>query len=459
VARFQLRDISNRLAQSNDAEDVVSEFLAYLQAIRPDWRAALALYDGRQDALVTVYQRERRRLVQNAIEISVDQLPVRLVRKFFHPSAFFNRSGSRSLLVNLIQTSPVYEALPPDRDALAMLTAQPHWKSCVCLPLHDRENVLALLVLTSVEKNAFPSSEVAELIPIKSMASLALSQHMLAANGGPLAAVRADEQHLRDAAAGLHSQIQHLQSHAAGLEAEILARGERLEALIVERDTLLEKSAAARTEVAKLKSALRKISTGGETGPPELDGSLLGDEALYESQRTIRFVRDVFQVLAAEHRREDFAATLLTWYCEHFGVERCSLMLFDGPSESLRIAAFRGIEPGVARNVRVPLGQGIAGWVAHHRKPIFIRAREQDGPVQHTDQDDYNSDSFISVPLVYNGRMFGVLNLSNKANGEVFDDVDLDRAVLTGSVLGMTLGSREAAQREAAQHTGIHASV
>jgi hypothetical protein len=48
------------------------------------------------------------------------------------------------------------------------------------------------------------------------------------------------------------------------------------------------------------------------------------------------------------------------------------------------------------------------------------------------------------VPLVYNGSMFGVLNLSNKRDGDIFDDIDLDRAVLTGAVLGMTLGSRNA---------------
>ena len=123
MARIQLRDISNRLAESKHAEEVVSEFLGYLQAVRPDWRATLSLYDQRREALIAVYHRDRRGAVQNAFEIRVDQLPVRLVRKFFRPSAFFNRPGNRGLLSGLIQTSPVYEADAADRDRLAPLVA------------------------------------------------------------------------------------------------------------------------------------------------------------------------------------------------------------------------------------------------------------------------------------------------------------------------------------------------
>lgn len=454
MARIQLRDISNRLAESKHAEEVVSEFLGYLQAVRPDWRAALALYDPRREALVSVYQRDRRGVVQNALEIGVDLLPARLVRKFFRPSAFFNRPGNRGLLTGLMQSSPTYEADPADRERLAPLTPLPHWKSCVCIPLNDRDQVTALLVLTSMQKGAFPSSDIADLIPVRSMASLALAQHFALD-----AEARATEEHLRDAAAQLHARIQHLEQNMAALEAEKRAALERCEALASERDALNERATANRMEVARLKTALAQGGARAEAGPPRLDGAAeVAAVAFAESQRTVQFIREVFQVLSQEHRRETFAATLLTWFCESFGVERCSLMLFDAPSESLRIAAFRGMEPAVARNVRVRVGDGISGWVARHRKPLFIRGREADVPVAHTDQDAYNSDSYISVPLVYNGRMFGVLNLSNKRDGDVFDDIDLDRAMLTGAVLGMTLGNREPASRATTQASRLQAA-
>ena len=95
------------------------------------------------------------------------------------------------------------------------------------------------------------------------------------------------------------------------------------------------------------------------------------------------------------------------------------------------------------------MGQGLSGWVAHNRKPLFVRVKRDAGAVQHTHQDAYNSDSFISVPLVHNDRLVGVLNLSNKTAGEPFDELDLDRAVLAGSVLAISLGGQETARQTA----------
>ncbi|HTG53935.1 MAG TPA: GAF domain-containing protein, partial [Gemmatimonadaceae bacterium] len=76
------------------------------------------------------------------------------------------------------------------------------------------------------------------------------------------------------------------------------------------------------------------------------------------------------------------------------------------------------------------------------------RVREE-AEVPHTGQDAYNSDSFISVPLVHNNRLGGVLNLSNRSDGEAFDEQDFDRAVLAGSVLAMVLASQERARKAA----------
>ena len=64
MSKFDLRDISERLARSRDTEAVVFEFLGYLQAMRPDWRATLAFYEVSRDALVNVYERgSRQRLI------------------------------------------------------------------------------------------------------------------------------------------------------------------------------------------------------------------------------------------------------------------------------------------------------------------------------------------------------------------------------------------------------------
>ena len=145
-----------------------------------------------------------------------------------------------------------------------------------------------------------------------------------------------------------------------------------------------------------------------------------------------------------------FPQTITDWFCHHFGVERCSLMLYDPGSETLSIAAQRGIETDLAGRVRVRLGQGICGWVAHNRKSLFVRVREEGQGVGYTDREAYNSDSFICAPMVYDNRLVRVLNLSNKCAGEPFDTMDLDRATLAGAMVAMVLGAHQTARRVAA---------
>jgi len=448
VSKFDLRDISDRLTGSRDTEALVYEFLGYLQAVHPDWRASLAFYEVSRDALVSVYHRAGQRLVRRDVDLPVDKLPARLVRKFFHPSAFFNPEGRRSLLTHVFGASPAYEPDPLEAPGLTSLTATDFWQACVCLPMADAEDVLALLVIVSEKRGAFAGKAVADLIPIKSMASLALAQHLHRAGrerdgGTDVPAVAAE----------FHDRMQQLSERSAELEAENQTKTQQLEALADEIAQLDKSSTQYQQELGRVKSALFALEEQAGAATQHLTEAYseltTTRVKATELNRTVGFMKEVFALLGQEHDSAALPATLVHWFCEHFQVERCSLMLLDPQKEVLTIAAQRGIEPSVAGRVKVRLGQGIAGWVAHNRKPLFVRVRDE-GDTPHTDQDAYNSDSFICVPLTYNDRMCGVLNLSNKRDGDVFDEFDLDRALLAGSIIAMSLGGQAQVRRAAA---------
>ena len=450
MSKFDLRDISERLTRSRDTEAVVFEFLGYLQAMRPDWRAALAFYEVSRDVLVGVYQREGPRLKRRDISLPVDQLPSRLVRKFFHPSAFFNRADRRSLLSHLFQTSPYYEPDPLEAPALRLLTPVANWQSCVCLPLADQEDILALLVISSEKKGAFGSKAVGDIIPVKSLAALALAQHLYRTarpNG------LGDDRNVRAAAAEFQERIRQLSVQSEELREDNQLKARKVEALTHQIEQLDKNSSEYRHELDRVKGtlfALEEQSAAATQHLTEAYSQLTQTQSrLMATQRTVEFLKEVFQVLSQEHDEGDFSRTMVSWFCEHFGIERCSLMVLDRSGEALEIAAQRGIDPAVAAKVKVRLGQGIAGWVAHNRKPLFVRVREE-AEVKPTGQDADTSDSFISVPLVHNNKLGGVLNLSNRADGEAFDDMDFDRAVLAGSLLAIIVSSRDRERRAAA---------
>jgi transcriptional regulator with GAF, ATPase, and Fis domain len=450
VSKFDFRDISDRLSRSRDTEAVVFEFLSYLQQARPDWRATLAFYEVSRDALVSVYDVEDEALRRRDVVLPIDQLPPRLVRKFFHPSAFFNRADRRSLLAHVLQTSPSYEPDPFEAPALRDVAPLPNWQSCVCMPLADQEDVLALLVIASDRKNAFGSKVVGEIIPVKGLASLALAQHLYR-NARPESV--AQERISHELTAEFQERIRQLSQQSEQLREDNQLKARKLRALGDQIEQLDKNSGAYREELERVKGTLFVLEEQTVKANENLSDAYsqltFAQSRLDATQRTVEFLKEVFQVLAEEHDRADFPRTMVSWFCEHFGIERCSLMLLDRSQQTLQIAAQRGISPEVASKVRVRIGQGIAGWVAHNRKPLFVRVRGDAGQLKPGGHDAYNSDSFISVPLVHNNQLVGVLNLSNRSDSNPFDDLDFDRAVLAGALLAMMLSSEERARRAA----------
>jgi signal transduction protein with GAF and PtsI domain len=466
VSKFDLRDVSKRLSESRDTEAVVYEFLGYLQSLRPDWQASLAFYEVSRDTLASLYLRDGAELVRRDLQVPVEQLPARLVRKFFHPGAFTDAAHRRSLLASLFKNTPFYEPEESDAQALRPLIAIPDWESCICMPLADQEDLLALLVMTSRKKNAFGARVANDLVPVKSMAALALAQHLYrAAQSAPTptqapapALGRASEPApaapaAPGAAAGteFQEQIRQLDRRAAQAAGTRETNEARLEALSHELEIADRSSSQYRRELERVKEhlqALEEQSTAATAHLNEAYSQLTEtQDRTAELRRTVGFLQDVFQMMSQEHDAQELAEIMVLWFSENFGVERCSLMVVDEARDTLRIAAQRGIDPLIAASVRVRVGQGISGWVAHNRKPLFVRVRNDATEVEPTGQDVYNSDSFITVPLVNGDQVVGVLNLSNKSGGLPFDQIDLGRAMLTGSLLAMSLGADEIAQR------------
>jgi signal transduction protein with GAF and PtsI domain len=163
-------------------------------------------------------------------------------------------------------------------------------------------------------------------------------------------------------------------------------------------------------------------------------------------QRRVDFTRRLLVLLGEEPDERRLPVRVVAWLCSEFGIERCSLMTLDQSEGVLQISAQCGIDAGVAERVRVRIGQGVAGWVAHNRKPLLVRMRSQAEITPEDQAETYNSPSFIAVPVVHNGRLYGVINLSNKNGGELFNGVDFDCASIAGAALAVRLASFQPAR-------------
>ena len=107
------------------------------------------------------------------------------------------------------------------------------------------------------------------------------------------------------------------------------------------------------------------------------------------------------------------------------GADRGSVMLLDPQTNELTIRVAVGIEPELWSKIRVPLGEGIAGRVAADARPLRLRGKA-DRQAFRIVRERLDVESALSVPLVHQGKVLGVLNLHHGTRPDVFADADLE---------------------------------
>ncbi len=117
---------------------------------------------------------------------------------------------------------------------------------------------------------------------------------------------------------------------------------------------------------------------------------------------------------------------VLEFVSEMLGANTSSLMLCDRLSGDLVIRSARGLNEEVIRGTRLRLGDRLAGWVAAEGQPLLVEDIEGDPRFGRTNvSSQYSSNSLLSVPLKSQGRVIGVLNLTDKNTSEPFTEKDL----------------------------------
>ena len=108
--------------------------------------------------------------------------------------------------------------------------------------------------------------------------------------------------------------------------------------------------------------------------------------------------------------------------------EASSTMLVTDDKKSLFFKVASGEKAKALKTMTVPVGQGIAGWVAENRKPQVVNDAQKDprffGKADKTS--GFVTRSILCVPMVFRGELVGVVEVLNKRSGEYTnDDIEL----------------------------------
>ena len=106
-------------------------------------------------------------------------------------------------------------------------------------------------------------------------------------------------------------------------------------------------------------------------------------------------------------------------------VERGSLMLMDKETQELSIKASKGLNENIIKSAKTRMGEGVSGWVAKNKEPLLIKDIAIDKRFRRRSK-GYHNNSLLSVPLLANNELLGVINVNNKASKETFEENDLD---------------------------------
>ena len=127
-------------------------------------------------------------------------------------------------------------------------------------------------------------------------------------------------------------------------------------------------------------------------------------QALAEINRTITSFLDIEHVLG----------TCLGLLNQQLNVTRSSIMLVEGSGTHLVVRAVEGGDRNIIGE-RQRMGERISGWVAKRKEPLLV---EDIGQHHHfrPDRSRYQSRSLLSAPIIYQGRLMGVINLTDKVD-------------------------------------------
>ena len=129
----------------------------------------------------------------------------------------------------------------------------------------------------------------------------------------------------------------------------------------------------------------------------------------------LRVFHDVARTLTTSLELEDILLAIMDKMANFFGPERWSLLMIDEEAKDLYYAIAVGEDSSSLRGLRVPLGQGVAGWVAATGNPLVVPnvALDPHWSTFARNHPDLRISSIACVPIRSGDNTLGVIQLLN----------------------------------------------
>jgi sugar diacid utilization regulator/putative methionine-R-sulfoxide reductase with GAF domain len=159
---------------------------------------------------------------------------------------------------------------------------------------------------------------------------------------------------------------------------------------------------------------------------------------LRQAVRELEFLQRLSRSAAATIDAEELLQLIIRETASALNAAVCSLYLLDASGTSLTLTATNGLNERMVGRARMPVGEGITGWVASTRAPKLVSEVSLDPHwkwVPGLDEERFHA--MLSVPIESGPRLVGVLNVQTAETREFTgQDTDFLRAI-AGQVAGI----------------------
>ncbi|MET0758244.1 MAG: GAF domain-containing sensor histidine kinase [Mycobacterium sp.] len=160
-----------------------------------------------------------------------------------------------------------------------------------------------------------------------------------------------------------------------------------------------------------------------------------------DADRELALLRELIQAASSGPGVEPLAAAAARMITAATASDVCFVHVLDDSDRSLTLAGATPPFDSEVGKIRLPLGQGLSGWVASHREPVVISDDKESDPRYMPFQSLRGSDftSMVSVPMETDpGGLVGVLNVHTVERRE-FTERDVEQLLVIGRLIAGAL--------------------
>ncbi len=143
--------------------------------------------------------------------------------------------------------------------------------------------------------------------------------------------------------------------------------------------------------------------------------------AAEEARSLLERVQVVTDAALAHLPVDELLDELLDRIRTHLGVDTAVVLLMEPQEQVLGVRAAKGLDEGLTRTIRVPVGKGFAGRVAAERRPVVIEDLEGADIVNPVLRQS-GIRTLLGVPLLIEGRVLGVLHVGSLSSRRFTED-------------------------------------